>query len=143
MNILDICLKNPEVCEMLRKIEILNAFRDICLRHPEICFNPPVIDIPVDICKICPVCCYGNPRLGVLDKIRDVLFKDFETYTKLSSIMEEIINPGGVLEEDEVVVFVPVVIKRPKTISQLELIVKSGGVVADKELSKKVEKVLL
>jgi len=139
MNILDFCLKHPEFCELLRKIEILDAFRDPCLRHPEICFNPPV----VDICKICPVCCYGNPRLEILDKIRDVLFKDFETYTKLSSIMEEIIKPDGILEEDEVVVFVPVAIKRPKTISQLELIVKSGGVVADKKLSKKVEKVLL
>ncbi len=139
MNTLNFCLNYPKLCNVLSILDVLREIDNLCLRHPELCEGG---FIPANICKICPVCCYSRVNVDLSEKVRDGLLSRVEDLVKIGSLLEEITKPQNVLKEDEVVVFVPVVIKRPKTVSELESAAKSG-IIADKKLASEIKRVVL
>ncbi len=75
MNTLHPCLLNPELCQFEKFFPAL------------ISKQPP----PVNICRICPVCCVSGVDIEELEKFRESILKP--------EIFEKLIHIAGLLEE--------------------------------------------
>ncbi len=121
------CLEHPEMCQP-------QLFK--CIFHPELCF--------FNICKICPVCCFDRPVIEETERFRDAILRNPEILERVGKLLEkEFIEATKEIGNENVVIFVPIVVKRPQTVSELETHVKSGAAILDGKIREGVKKVIL
>ncbi|RMD45871.1 MAG: hypothetical protein D6831_02800 [Aquificota bacterium] len=73
-----------------------------------------------------------------------MILRNPEILDKVGKLLEkELIEATKEIEKGNVVIFVPIVVKKPQTVSELEPHVKSGVVILDKKLREGVKKVVL
>ncbi|WP_456383245.1 hypothetical protein [Persephonella sp.] len=91
----------------------------------------------VNICKLCPVCCLSEG--GVLEKrtaeLRENILRNRDVLEKVVELLDGLIKAGP----DEMVVLVPIVVKRPM-FEQDVLDIARGGIVLDKKALKVLDK---